>query len=167
MTRRHGTLAVAAVLLVALGVVLGSVTTGAARQDSTAQRGRLSAVDIGFLQDMLVHHQQAITMTDIVRHRGDGDIAKLADLLRTNQLQEIGEMSGMLTLWRQPLISSNPPMRWMAAPGNQDTHHAADNARNPQVTALAQRMATEQAKENQRMAVFLDNHDAKPLTAPG
>ncbi|MEV0057388.1 DUF305 domain-containing protein [Saccharopolyspora sp. NPDC050389] len=81
-----------------------------------------SAVDMGFLQDMIVHHQQAVTMSEIVRSGAGVEIASLADVLRGNQLLEIGQMTGFLQAWDKPLISSSAPMDWM--PGHAESHQA-------------------------------------------
>ncbi|MGW5648256.1 DUF305 domain-containing protein [Saccharopolyspora sp. NPDC003752] len=81
-----------------------------------------SAVDVGFLQDMIVHHQQAVTMSEMVRSGAGVEIAGLADVLRGNQLLEIGQMTGFLQVWDKPLISSSAPMGWM--PGGAEGHQA-------------------------------------------
>jgi uncharacterized protein (DUF305 family) len=71
-----------------------------------------SAVDIGFAQDMITHHQQAVVMTQLVAGKLDPDTAALAEQIRDNQLIEIGQMQGWLTAWNAPMQSEHP-MAWM------------------------------------------------------
>jgi uncharacterized protein (DUF305 family) len=78
-------------------------------------------VDVGFSQTMLKHHRQAVEMAQIVLHDPGMSpaIRGLANSIEIAQLQEIGQMTGWLDLWRQP--SAAPPndtMGWM-------TSHAA------------------------------------------
>lgn len=77
-----------------------------------------SPADIGFAQDMIVHHQQAVTMAQSVRGRAGPQVAQLAMSIELNQTREIGHMQGWLALWRAPQVPSGPPMTWM-----KDGHH--------------------------------------------
>jgi uncharacterized protein (DUF305 family) len=74
-------------------------------------------VDVGFSQDMIVHHQQAVTMAQAVRGRTGPSVAQLASAIELNQIKEIGQMQGWLSLWNAPQVPSGPPMAWMAADG--------------------------------------------------
>ncbi|XVQ09486.1 DUF305 domain-containing protein [Spirillospora sp. CA-255316] len=71
-------------------------------------------VDVGFSQDMIVHHQQAVTMAQAVRGRTGPSVAGLASAIELNQIKEIGQMQGWLSLWNAPQVPSGPPMAWMA-----------------------------------------------------
>jgi uncharacterized protein (DUF305 family) len=71
------------------------------------------AVDIGFSQDMAVHHEQAVLMAGLAQTRGRGAVATLANAIVINQSQEIGLMRGWLQLWDQPATDSHP-MGWMS-----------------------------------------------------
>lgn len=71
-------------------------------------------MDIGFSQDMIVHHQQAITMVDAMGSRGGTRVRAIGHTIRTEQLGEIGMMSGWLALWGAPPLSSTAPMAWMS-----------------------------------------------------
>ncbi|MGI8329438.1 DUF305 domain-containing protein [Actinomadura scrupuli] len=83
-----------------------------------AGAARVSAagtVGIGFSQDMIVHHQQAVTMAQAVHGRVSPPVARMASAIELNQIKEIGQMQGWLALWNAPQVPSGPPMTWMAA----------------------------------------------------
>ena len=74
------------------------------------------SVDVGFAQDMSVHHQQAVQMASWERdHTTDPALKQLAFDIETTQLQQIGRMQGWLGLWG---AANDPPggkhMAWMA-----------------------------------------------------
>jgi uncharacterized protein (DUF305 family) len=73
---------------------------------------RPGAVDIGFSQDMAVHHEQAVFMANLAPGRAGVAVAALADAILVNQSQEIGLVRGWLQLWHQPTASVHP-MAWM------------------------------------------------------
>ncbi|CAM05474.1 uncharacterized protein (DUF305 family) [Saccharopolyspora erythraea NRRL 2338] len=84
-----------------------------------------SAVDVGFAQDMSVHHQQAVTMATLARERAsDTAVRQLAFDIETNQRDQIGRMQGWLSLWGQPAQSTGAPMQWM----EQDAGHGGGHA---------------------------------------
>jgi uncharacterized protein (DUF305 family) len=68
---------------------------------------------VGFSQDMIVHHQQAVTMVQAVQGRVSAPVAQLATGIELNQIKEIGQLQGWLALWNAPLVPSGPPMTWM------------------------------------------------------
>jgi uncharacterized protein (DUF305 family) len=74
-----------------------------------------SSVDVGFAQDMSVHHRQAVTMASWARdHTSDPAVRQLAFDVETGQTEQIGRMQSWLMLWDQ---ASQPPgtnMAWMA-----------------------------------------------------
>lgn len=110
---------VAAVLLGAAGgLLLASSTDG--RHDTP------SAVDIGFAQDMSVHHQQGVAMASWAREFStDPAIRQLAFDIETGQTEQIGRMHGWLGLWSQPVLPAGRPMSWMNATGHHMQHRAA------------------------------------------
>ena len=96
-----------AVLL--FGVALGMFLTGGAAQ----LKG--GAVDVGFAQDMSVHHRQAVLMAGQARDRStDPAIRLIAFDIETNQLQQIGQMQGWLSLWNAASLPNGRYMTWMA-----------------------------------------------------
>lgn len=72
----------------------------------------LTAADIGFAQDMSAHHQQAVTMSDMLTSDAGPDVRALADQIRTTQLVEVGQLTGWLQLVDAP-PSAPAPMAWM------------------------------------------------------
>lgn len=81
----------------------------------------LSTTDIGFAQDMSAHHQQAITMSDMVAADATPEVRALAEQIRFTQLREIGQMTGWLQIADAPVVSSHP-MAWMMTDAD---HHMA------------------------------------------
>jgi uncharacterized protein (DUF305 family) len=73
-----------------------------------------SAVDVGFAQDMMVHHQQAVLMAAYAReHAGSDEVRALAGAIDSAQQREIGQLTGWLQSWGKPLQSDRAPMAWM------------------------------------------------------
>lgn len=102
--------AVLAVLL--LGMSLGMVLPLPGR--GLAEPGTTS-VDVGFSQDMSVHHRQAVLMAGLARDRSDDPaIRSLAFDIERTQLEQIGRMQGWLSLWNAPVLSTDRYMSWMA-----------------------------------------------------
>jgi uncharacterized protein (DUF305 family) len=102
----------AAAAVVALVAVVAYVVT---KGDDSSADGTPSAVDVGFAQDMIVHHQQAVLMAAYTReHAGSDDVRALAGAIDSAQQREIGQMTGWLQSWGKPLESDRLPMSWMA-----------------------------------------------------
>ena len=85
----------------------------------------LSAVEVGFLQDMLGHHQQAVAMGKLIDRPGvDDAVRTLGRQIAVTQQFEMGTMSGWLRMQDAPL--ANPtPMDWMTRYGAVAEPHAA------------------------------------------
>jgi uncharacterized protein (DUF305 family) len=106
--RRLALLGAALIVGVAAAVVLAS------RSDDAGTDRAPSEVDIGFAQDMIVHHQQAVLMAAYTReHAGSGEVRTLAGAIDSAQQREIGQMTGWLQSWNKPLASDRLPMAWM------------------------------------------------------
>ncbi len=139
-------LGAAAGLLVGLP---GSTATSAPGADS---------VDVGFAQDMSVHHQQAVQMAGWERdHTSDPALKQLAFDIETTQLQQIGQMQGWLSLWGAAV---EPPdgrhMAWMA--GDAHTHGAATSGgvdTMPGMASSEELRALRAADGQQRDVLFL------------
>ncbi len=71
------------------------------------------AVDVGFAQSMVLHHQQAIGMAMLMQDGRPTPLLLLARGIATAQLVELGEMRGWLRVWNQPLIAQKRGMDWM------------------------------------------------------
>lgn len=102
---------VAAVAGLALITAVASVATKSGDGGGDAMP---SAVDVGFAQDMMVHHQQAVLMAAYAReHAGSDEVRALAVAIDSAQQREIGQLTGWLQSWGKPLQSDRPPMAWM------------------------------------------------------
>lgn len=97
-----------ALAAVAMGVLL------AVSDDRETTTGAPTEVDIGFAQDMIVHHQQAVVMAAYARERTASDeVRALAGTIDAAQQREIGQMTGWLQSWGEPIQSDRLPMAWM------------------------------------------------------
>jgi uncharacterized protein (DUF305 family) len=106
-----GGAAVLAVLL--LGAALGMSLQLAGGAPAQPEGG---VVDVGFAQDMSVHHRQAVLMAGLARDRStDPAIRLIAFDIETNQLEQIGRMQGWLSLWNAAPLPTGGYMTWMAA----------------------------------------------------
>jgi uncharacterized protein (DUF305 family) len=80
------------------------------------------SADVGFLQDMIVHHEQAIAMSyETVSVATDWEVRAFAKEILVAQQYEIGLMEGWLRRWGHPRDSGrSTAMRWagMAHPKN-------------------------------------------------
>lgn len=87
-----------------------------------------NAVDVGFAQDMTVHHQQAVTLASWARdHSADPAIRRLAGDIEIGQSDQIGRMQGWLGLWSRPARADGPPMTWMT--GHEHRQHTTEPGR--------------------------------------
>ena len=107
-----------AVLLIAVGFGFGFLLRG----DADAPAAGL--IDTGFLQDMSVHHDQAVDMaTTELTGGADPAVKNLAFDILTTQQNQIGRMQGWLTAWGEPLLPTGGHMAWMG--GAHGSHGAA------------------------------------------
>ena len=121
--------------------VLGLLLLGAAAGllvglpgESGTQRPSAESVDVGFLQDMTVHHQQAVEMGAWARdHTADPYVGKLAADMETTQNSQIGRMQGWLDLWGAAPLPVGGHMGWMAEP----THEHAAGTKVPVMPGMA------------------------------
>ncbi len=81
--------------------------------DSRAVGKAPNAIDVGFAQSMLLHHNQAVHMAMMLRDSDDADVRGLADSIVLNQLHEAGLMQGWLSAWGEPPMVAGPPMAWV------------------------------------------------------
>ncbi|HXV94547.1 MAG TPA: DUF305 domain-containing protein [Pseudonocardia sp.] len=85
-------------------------------------------VDIGFAQDMTVHHEQAVTMASWARdNTEDPAVRQLAYDIESTQTAQIGRMQGWLALWDAPGLPVGGHMAWMSDAAGHD-HGGADDA---------------------------------------
>lgn len=106
-------------IVIGAGIALALVLAGAAvGLLIAAGRGpgvpAADSVDVGFAQDMSVHHEQAVGMATWERdHTADPVLRQLAFDIETGQLAQIGRMQGWLALWQAPSQPSGEHMAWM------------------------------------------------------
>jgi uncharacterized protein (DUF305 family) len=75
------------------------------------------SADVNFLRDMVVHHDQAVTMGLIIRDRTeDQSLHDLATDIVLTQMSQVGMMRGWIDRWDYTLVSKNPHMEWMGHP---------------------------------------------------
>ncbi|MEJ9080610.1 DUF305 domain-containing protein [Gordonia malaquae] len=126
MTRRAMTAVCAvgvAVLLVIAGLFAG-VAWENHRAEARSHEPR--PVDVGFAQDMSVHHDQAILMAQTLARDVAPEVRGLADRIVATQTAEAATMRGWLDWFGEPLTSS-APMSWMH-PSEHDDHGPAPQA---------------------------------------
>ena len=111
-------LAVAAVIgLLLLGAAGGLLIRTPGSADS--QVPTPGSVDVGFAQDMTVHHQQAVEMASWERdHTTDPVLAQLSSDIEATQTGQIGTMQGWLELWNAAPLPVGGHMAWMTTPSH-------------------------------------------------
>lgn len=72
-----------------------------------------NAVDIGFAQAMMKHHDEALMLATLAMHSADPRIEKLSHAIVMAQSHERGLMQGWLTAWGKSLIPYGKPMDWV------------------------------------------------------
>ncbi|TDP97744.1 uncharacterized protein (DUF305 family) [Labedaea rhizosphaerae] len=107
--------AAAALAVLLVGAAIGMLITRATIDEPSVPTA--GSVDVGFAQDMAVHHTQAVTMATIELGRSsDPEVRNLAFDIQTSQQNQVGQMNGFLAVWNQPLFGSGTYMKWMAGP---------------------------------------------------
>jgi uncharacterized protein (DUF305 family) len=104
------------VLVLLLAGGLGGLVLG---QRTTPSYGPpAGAIDVGFLQDMTVHHTQAVQMAVWERsNTADPALRQLAFDIESTQDQQLGMMQGWLRLWNLPTEAApGQYMAWMGMP---------------------------------------------------
>jgi uncharacterized protein (DUF305 family) len=116
----------AAVVLLLVGAATGMLVT--LSQTEPAGPPGPESVDVGFAQDMRVHHMQAVTMAGIERDRTTDPVLRgIAFDIESTQLTQLAEMGGWLTVWGQPDLPAPGAlhMRWMFPEGSHEHGDAA------------------------------------------
>ncbi|HEV7650624.1 MAG TPA: DUF305 domain-containing protein [Actinophytocola sp.] len=129
--------AAAAVVLLLVGAAVGMLVT-LSRTGSDAPPDAQS-VDVGFAQDMRVHHMQAVTMAGLERDRTTDPVLRgIAFDIESTQLTQLSEMGGWLTVWGQPDLPAPGAkhMGWMSEGGT----HEHSNGAGGKTTAAVDRM---------------------------
>jgi uncharacterized protein (DUF305 family) len=86
-----------ALVLVAAGCGDDAVT------DSTSASATHNEADMMFVQGMIPHHQQAVTMSDMALETSDNaEVVALAEQIKAAQQPEIDQMQNLLEQWGAP-----------------------------------------------------------------
>jgi uncharacterized protein (DUF305 family) len=109
-----------------IGLILGIVVAlvvglagGYLLKGWLVDRSGPNAIDIGFAQDMSVHHDQAVEMAGMaLSNSTDPDVRSIAWDIVTSQSNQIGTMRGLLTEWQEPLFATDGYMTWMPMEGH-------------------------------------------------
>ena len=116
--------------VLAVAIALGLLVLGAAGglllgmpASSSSEVPEPGSVDVGFAQDMTVHHQQAVEMASWERdHTTDPVLAQLSSDIEATQTGQIGRMQGWLELWdAASLPVGGQHMAWMTEPSHDHT----------------------------------------------
>ena len=106
--------------VVAGGIVLvllmvGGIAGALVGRDSVTTYGPpAGSIDVAFLQDMSVHHNQAVQMAVWERsNTTDPVLRQLSYDIESTQTSQIGTMQGWLTLWGEPVTAAGDHMGWM------------------------------------------------------
>nr|WP_280264887.1 DUF305 domain-containing protein [Nocardia wallacei] len=114
LRRRPVLLALVAVAIVLVGFTVGLVARIPLQDKAVVP----NAVDVGFCQDMSVHHAQAVQMAGVELSGGaDPDVRRLAYDILTTQQNQAGRMQGWLQLWEKPTVGPDGYMGWMTETG--------------------------------------------------
>lgn len=124
-------LAAGALLAAALLGATGGLLLADTQDNGSAESP--NAVDVGFAQDMTVHHLQGVTMASWVRdHSSDPAIRQLAFDIESGQTEQVGRMQGWLGLWSRASLPSGEHMAWMSDAGHAShTQETPDDAGRP------------------------------------
>jgi uncharacterized protein (DUF305 family) len=94
---------------IAAAVLLAACARGAATQPP-ASTAAFNDADIGFLHDMIPHHQQAIAIAELVDGRTRRpELVKLAASITASQGAELRTMHGFLRRWNRPAPAARAP----------------------------------------------------------
>ncbi len=108
-------LVIGMILTLLVGVLVGIWANGALAGRESAQPSP-DSVDVGFSQDMTVHHNQAVEMSAMaLTNATDPAVRTLAYDVVTTQQSQVGTMQGWLSLWDRPSLGSGGYMKWMPA----------------------------------------------------
>ncbi|NNH70347.1 DUF305 domain-containing protein [Nocardia uniformis] len=103
-----------------------------------------SAVDIGFSQDMSVHHTQAVEMSAVaLSNSTDPAVKGLAYDILTTQQNQAGRMQAWLQLWDEPLLPSGGYMGWITGTEGSSHHGGGQNEQHTGPVPAMPGMATQ------------------------
>lgn len=104
------------IIVLIIGMLMGSGMLWAAQSNFQRQpKGAelLGEVDRGFLADMSVHHDQAVTLGTIALQNGGPEVRVIAMSIVAGQMEEMGRMRGWLAMNGRAELPTDPGARWM------------------------------------------------------
>lgn len=113
----------ALVLGAVLGLVLPKFVGNTSHATSLFKQDTPNAADIGFAQDMAVHHAQAVDMAMLAKVYGGDAVKAYGGMIGDTQNREIGRFFGWLEAWGEPAVASEP-MAWMHDMSSTHAQHA-------------------------------------------
>ncbi|MEV6217889.1 DUF305 domain-containing protein [Nocardia sp. NPDC051833] len=144
---RVAALGSAALFLLVLGAALRPLLIA----ESATPAPVLDAVELGFVQDMTAHHQQALILVERLDPAADPSVRKMADQIADVQRVEIGTLLGWTQLAGAAPTSARP-MAWMA---NSNGHHHDSTAGMPGMATTADLDALSAARGADAETLFL------------
>jgi uncharacterized protein (DUF305 family) len=100
-----------------LAVVAFTATSFGWFLGTRADRPAASSVDVGFLQDMHLHHRQAVHLAAVANERGGDRVRAFAVDVLIGQHRELGVMEAWLSDWGYELQGDDrTAMAWMGDP---------------------------------------------------
>ncbi|MFC0452417.1 DUF305 domain-containing protein [Rhodococcus jostii] len=126
--RRSALLVVGAAAALIAGGIAGVMVPSPTPAATPVAAPAADSVETGFLQDMIVHHEQAVRMAGVAtRSSADPAIRSFAYDILTGQGAQIGRMQAWLDLWDRSRTPTRDYMAWMTAGGgHHDTTAMAD-----------------------------------------
>ncbi|MFI5501694.1 DUF305 domain-containing protein [Nocardia asteroides] len=112
MNRYRGIRAVAAVGVIAMSLAMGAALRPLLPGGALPAAPVLTATEIGFVQDMVAHHGQALALVDRLDPAADPAVRALARQIADTQRTELGMLLGWLRLADAPVTAAEP-MAWM------------------------------------------------------
>ncbi|MDI9918982.1 DUF305 domain-containing protein [Rhodococcus sp. IEGM 1379] len=128
-SQRTALLIIGLIGAIAIGFALGAFTNLLGPDAKSSLTVPASdSVDVGFAQDMLVHHGQAVEMASTALTKStDDEVRTVAYDILTTQQNQIGQMQAWLTMWDEPISTVGPYMEWMTSDSStgHDSHGAS------------------------------------------
>jgi uncharacterized protein (DUF305 family) len=102
---------------VLLAVLLGALLVGGCADAPVAPPADPLAADVAYARAMIPHHEQALELATLVGGRSsDPRVAELALRIDREQVEEVGQLQGLLRSWgRAPAGTMGPGMDGMAS----------------------------------------------------
>ena len=136
-----------------IGVVVVAIFLGSVGYSVGNRAGRVqhNSVDVGFLQDMRIHHEQAVAMASVYLDIWtDGNVVErtIAREIQFDQSFESGRMVQLLRIFGASEVNeTDQAMTWM-----NETHHAMTSTHEPVPLERMPGLATDEQLQELRRA---------------